>query len=102
MYAPVEIGVEMDVPPVEECPSLEAVREVFGAGEPVTVPPERARWPVARGGVAAGGRATDETRSVAGQWCPSQSSRASSMASTVCSSWSRSMDSGGWNRRTLE
>jgi len=35
VYAPVEVGVEVDVPPPEECPTLEEVREVLEAGEEI-------------------------------------------------------------------
>lgn len=35
VYAPVEISVEVDVPPVEECPTLEEVRDVLEAGEEI-------------------------------------------------------------------
>ena len=30
-----KVGVEIDVPPVEECPTLEEVREVLEAGEEI-------------------------------------------------------------------
>jgi hypothetical protein len=33
VYAPAEVGVEVNVPPVEECPTLEEVRDVLEAGE---------------------------------------------------------------------
>jgi hypothetical protein len=35
VYAPVEVDVTIDVPPVEECPSLEAVRAALEDGEDV-------------------------------------------------------------------
>ena len=35
VYAPVEVGVEVTVPPVEECPTLEEVRAVLESGEEI-------------------------------------------------------------------
>lgn len=35
VYAPAEVGVEVNVPPVEECPTLEEVRGVLEAGEEI-------------------------------------------------------------------
>ncbi len=35
VYAPVEVGVEVDVPPLEECPTLDEVLEVLEAGEEI-------------------------------------------------------------------
>jgi hypothetical protein len=35
VYAPVEVGVEVDVPPLEECPTLDEVRAVLEAGEEI-------------------------------------------------------------------
>jgi len=35
VFAPVEVGVEVDVPPVEECPTLREVLEVLEAGEEI-------------------------------------------------------------------
>ena len=35
VYAPVEVGVEVDVPPLEECPTLDEVRQVLEAGEEI-------------------------------------------------------------------
>jgi len=35
VYAPVEVDVAVDVPPIEECPTLDEVREVLEAGEEI-------------------------------------------------------------------
>ena len=35
VFAPVEVGVEVDVPPVEECPTLREVLEVLESGEEI-------------------------------------------------------------------
>lgn len=36
MCAPVKVGVEVDVPPLEKCPTLDEVREVLEAGEEIS------------------------------------------------------------------
>ncbi|MWV41191.1 hypothetical protein [Natrialba sp. INN-245] len=49
VYAPEgEVGVEIGVPPVEECPTLEEVRDVLEAGEEI---PESAHMALDYGGI---------------------------------------------------
>ncbi|SDY98424.1 hypothetical protein SAMN05216564_1246 [Halopenitus persicus] len=49
VYAPEgEVGVEIGIPPVEECPTLEEVREVLEAGEEI---PESAHMALDYGGI---------------------------------------------------
>jgi len=48
VYAPVEVGVEVDISPLKECPTLKKVWEVLEAGEKI---PYRAHIALDYGGM---------------------------------------------------